>query len=233
MNLMTFVSAARLAAVLALAVLTVALTPAPGASASGFSFTIGSASGAPGGLLAVDVTATAPEPGIGAFTLDVVYDENSFTVTSCRSPFAGCNKDYRPGQVRIAGVPFTPLTGDRLAATIIFQARPGSSGTSALDVQATDVFSGTGDDLVAQTQITDGTLTITPGAPVVKQGDANCDGAVNELDGLAILNHVSGADAGACIAFADANCDNRVDVKDAIFILEGIADFEGASPPAC
>ena len=233
MRQMTFPPAVRLAVVLGLALIAIALAPTPSMSAgSGYSFSIGSGSGAPGGLIAVDVNASAVEPGIGSFTLDIFYDANKVTPQTCRTTFAGCNKDYEPGQIRIAGVPFSPLVGDRLVATLIFQAHPGASGTTELDLTAEDVYGFLGDDLSSSTDITDGTLTITPGGPVVRRGDTTCDGRVDELDGLAILSHLSGEEASPCLAHGDYNCDNRVDVKDAIAILQGIAEI-AAPASAC
>ena len=49
---------------------------------------------APGGTVTVNVTSVALAPGIGAYTIDVVYDGTKISATACTSAAGPCNTAF-------------------------------------------------------------------------------------------------------------------------------------------
>jgi serine protease len=63
-------------------------------------------------------------------------------------------------------------------------------------------------------------------------GDADCDLAVDPVDGLRVLESAAGGDPGAgCLEQADVNCDGAVDVEDLTGILRHVADLPPGDVP--
>jgi hypothetical protein len=202
------------------------------ATTGGFSLSIESASTGPGGLVAVDVSVTAPEPGLGSYTIDVAYDSSRLQVVSCQTIAAGCNAAYQPGTVRIAGVSFAPIVGDRTMATIVFQAI-GPPGSFPLIVTPVDFYDYEGRDVSLSTSLAHGLVTVAPGATSSPIGDADCDGVLTASDSLAILDHVAHSGTAPCIPLADVNCDGRINADDAVAILAVLSATRPPLQPAC
>lgn len=73
------------------------------------------------------------------------------------------------------------------------------------------------------------TRTPTPDGVI---GDASCDGLVNSVDALLILQLIAGLlEAFSCDADVDANGDGRVDSLDAALVLQFDAGFVDSLPP--
>ncbi len=129
------------------------------AQAAVSSVSIDSATVAPGGSAAVNVTAVATTPGIGAYTIDVVYDDSLVTATACTSNPAGlCNAAFAPNTVRFTGFSVTGLTGTVNIGTITFQAGS-TTGVANLDVQVVQLADPTGSEITPGA-VNDGTFTI-------------------------------------------------------------------------
>ncbi len=120
-----------------------------------------------GGSVTVNLNATAPDPGIGAYTFDVVYDGSLVSVTFCHS-FAGvCIEGASVGvnTIRITGEIAvgefaTGQTGSVRLGQITFQAGS-NTGTATLDVQVVTLVDAQGKTLIPRLSITDGTITIS------------------------------------------------------------------------
>ena len=68
--------------------------------------------------------------------------------------------------------------------------------------------------------------TGTPSGKAI-QGDTDCDGDVDSVDGLFVLRDVAGFDPSECIEQGDVDCDEDRDSVDALGILRDVA----ALPP--
>ena len=103
---------------------------------------IGSANVQAGASVNVELTLQAPQTGVGAVTVDILYSEELITATSCSvhvKPGA-CNADFQSGSVRLSLVSDPPLRDFVNLATIEFRAGtlPGSSSLDVIVVQLTD-----------------------------------------------------------------------------------------------
>ena len=117
------------AAYLAAFVLAAALSSITAEGAAGPTVRIGSATGASG----QEVTARlevldVPDPGLGAFTIDIAYDKDVVEAVSCQGDPADsldnavCNTEYKADSVRVAGFRMTSgLTGDVALADVTFR----------------------------------------------------------------------------------------------------------------
>lgn len=95
---------------------------ATAASAAVSSLGIGSADTTPGGTVVVNVTAEATSPGIGAFTVDVSYDDSLVTLSDCTSVPGLCNPAYAAHTARLVGASASGLSGTVVLGTLTFQA---------------------------------------------------------------------------------------------------------------
>lgn len=233
MNQMTlaFSDSPRLVA-LAAAVIAVALavsaTPQPAAAGNGYVLTIDSAVVPPGGAAAVELNLVAPDPGIGSYAIDILYDDSVVDIASCQSIVSGCNKVYGKGVVRIAAAPFASIVGERTLATLVFKTTGG--GETALDVQATNLYDGLGAKVSTGADVFDGTIQAQQeGGPDIQLGDATCDGHVNASDAIRILAEQASATGDLCLPYGDYNCDDIVNTTDVIALLTDFADLAAAS----
>lgn len=83
----------------------------------------------PGGTITLGVWIDAPYPGVGAMTIDVLYDLRNLTAVSCEAtfpdgpgPYAVCNPAYRPDAVRFVGVSVDGASGAVPVGTVTFVA---------------------------------------------------------------------------------------------------------------
>ena len=127
-------------------------------------------------LNALDVTS----PGLGAWTIDVTYDPDVVTATSCSAAQGGvCNEEFAGDQVRITGAVAEGLEGDSLLGSITFECGD-AAGESPLDVSIVTFADGTlGGPVPIDETIVDGTFTCTaeaepePELPKVGTGDTS------------------------------------------------------------
>lgn len=123
---------------------------------------IGSAVVEPGASVGVELTADTVVR-IGAYTIDVVYDNSLLSATSCSANFGGvCNAAFAPNTVRFTGASRQGLTGKVDIGTITFEAGQ-SEGVASLNVLVrvlADANPGAPRDITPSLTIENGTLTI-------------------------------------------------------------------------
>lgn len=97
-----------------------------GVASAANSVSAGSATVVPDGSGSVDVTASAPAAGLGAWEIDIVYDPAVITVDSCDEGSVGlnlCSVDLvADNTVRVVGADAGGADGDLTLATINFTA---------------------------------------------------------------------------------------------------------------
>ena len=81
---------------------------------------------APGTDVVVDVMADAPAPGIGAFTIDVIYDSDLLTAMGADVSNGVCNHSFNEQTVRFVGVAVEGLAGRVRIGRIYFRVGPRS-----------------------------------------------------------------------------------------------------------
>jgi len=203
-----------------------------GQSQIGVTVRAGSDSVAPGGQVTIPVDALDVESK-GAFTVEVKYDSGLLAGVSCDSDplgvfdFGNCSPNYAPGIARCTGVSIAGVSGaDLRLCDITFQADVGAPTGASTPLVANCVVKTdpSGTPILCNTE--DGKITIG-------QGDVNCDGVVNVVDALFILQYEVGlrVDSGGCplpppppdtlnAAGGDVNKDGLTNVVDALFILQ-------------
>jgi len=201
---------------------------------------IGSGSAPPGDSVTVTLEAiNIPDPGLGAFTIDITSDP-VVVHPAGSAPGPGldqfeCNLTYAADTVRCTGLRTDPGgVGDLALAEITFDVDTGASlgEQSPLTVTVVTLADVDGHDIGAGTQ--DGAITAG------LCGDVDCDGDVDAVDALFILQYVVGLRFGSdqCPApvdhlylpAADVNCDGGVDAVDALFVLQHVV---GLRPELC
>jgi hypothetical protein len=82
-----------------------------------------------------------------------------------------------------------------------------------------------------------GAAATTDGGPLAWaggiQGDADCSGSVNPVDGLVILRQDSGSAEAPCAELADVQCDGDIDPIDALQLLRFDAGLSVTQNPGC
>jgi hypothetical protein len=181
-----------LAVAVATAVLAIAGFVAGSVMAVSGSISLSSGSAEPdGGTGTVNLTSNVGAPGLGAWTVDISFDQEVVEVDDCAPAQGGvCNPAFGDGVIRITGASATGLTGEKDLGTITLKCL--AEGTSHLDMTL-DVFAdatiGNPTDIEPAT-INDGTFacetqptaapaaTSTPGAgglPVTGTGGSSSD----------------------------------------------------------
>ena len=162
----TVLSVAAAAALLAGAVLVTQ------AWASSGTLSVGHGSAEPGGRGAVDIVAGVDGEGLGAWTVDVVYDPIVVAAVGCLPHPAGvCSTDYDPDSigagdtVRMTGASAGGLTGEPVLATIEFECA-GAEGATDLEI-IVSVFGDSLDDPndVFSLEVLDGSFTCAEPTP--------------------------------------------------------------------
>ena len=187
-------------------------------------------------LEALDVA----DPGLESYVIDVSYDPGIVDPVACVPDpdglilSANCDIDHAPGVVRCDGLhPTDGLTGQVALCDITFQAVGEICQTSELLP---------GVEELCLTDATCPAVNIEPGSIHVGTicGDVDCDGDVDAVDALFVLQYVVGMRLGGdqCpsppgalyLPTADVNCDGIVDAVDAMFILQYVV---GTRPDLC
>ena len=225
-------------------------TPTATTVPSGVIVRVGGGTVMPGDSITVPVTMeNLPGDGVGAATFEVRYDPSVLSPSSCDADpdslfdFAQCNMDYdndgvNPDSVRVTLVSTAGVAGTEPLANIAFDAI-GSAGDSTLMDLVLSTFSDP-DGLAIAVTVIDDTVTLTsePGG----NGDVNCDGQVNTIDGMFIMQYDVGQRTASdqCPPPADtlylANCDvsgdGQCNAVDALFILQCDVGIANAFCPA-
>jgi len=183
---------------------------------------------------AVELTLSGhSEQAIGAFGIDVLFDEALVTPHSCQTAIAICNTSAQPGLLRLNSVSLIGFSGDIAFATIVFEAVGPAGFTALIDVDVTAIADTVGIDMMDQVSVTDGSVTIDGLAPLTPPGDANCDSTLSAADSLAVIGDLAGVYEAGCFGLADVNCDGKVDAADALTILRAIGGLPLDLPPGC
>ncbi|MGB0388269.1 MAG: cohesin domain-containing protein [Ardenticatenaceae bacterium] len=128
--------------------------------------------------------------GVGALNIDIEYDPSVLQATGCVADpdslfeYSQCNLGFAPNKVRFTALSATGVSGDVALGQVTWKALgdPGESSPLALIINA---FAYPDGDPIS-TSPQDGQLTIrTP-------GDVSCDGLMNVVDILFIMQYVSG-----------------------------------------
>ncbi len=212
-----------LAAVVVLLVL-VAGTLTPRASAESTVLSIGSVSVRTGASTTLDLRAEdIPSPGLGAWTIGIIYDSSVLTVLSCGGGVgtSECNPSFSGNRVQITGAFAEGQLFDVLLASITFACdRTGASDILLIVDDFADATDGSPVPMSFKLQF--GRISCLPASGQANLlGDADCDGLVNSRDALLVLQFEAALiDALPCQDLADVNRDGRVDSLDANLIKQ-------------
>ena len=202
------------------------------------------ASAHPGGTATVSLLAqNVPGRGLGAATVDVVYDPALLSIVSC-TPDPGSVLDLEvcntllADRVRLTALSTSGVAGDAKLASIVFTVNPAAppGGSTPLNVEVITFADPGGGPIphgTAPGRITFGLA-----------GDSNCDGRVDAVDALFTLQYVVGQRTGgtACppspgqiyLPAADVDSSGAVDAVDALFVLQCVAGVPpGNAKPFC
>ncbi len=170
-------------------------------------------------LEATDVGA----PGLGAWQIEVDYDADILTPTTCTPGSGGvCNMHFAPGTVAIVGASATGLRGTLTLGTLGFHCdREGATALAITAVEFADATDGAPQPIAVNIEH-GGVHCLAPEPPPSNlQGDANCDGLVNSIDALIVLQYVARLRSSVpCPDLADFNRDGRITSVDAALILQ-------------
>ena len=195
---------------------------------------VGSTSASVGGQGVVELEALEiVAPGLGAWTIDVVYDPEIASVVECEADHGGvCNPAYAEDRIRVAGTSVYGLPGNQRLAVISFACN--AVGQSDLVPVLRVLADATpGGLLPVDAAVQSGSISCAeqgvvpaPGpeptdAPGELPGDANCDRSVNAIDAAVILQFDARLiGALPCEHAADVNEDGAVNAIDAAVILQ-------------
>jgi hypothetical protein len=204
----------------------------PGAGATEHpTVSVNSAEAAAGSTVAVTVHGDSGASTVGAFTVDLAYDPAVLSATDCLSTVGLCRTGVTPATTRVAGASLGGISGPFQFMTVTFDVIGPPGSVSPLDVQVIELSDMQYQDLIPQTEVTDGQVSV-PAAAQVK-GDADCDGDVTSLDALAVLRDVAGKEAAPCPGPADTDCDGEITSLDSLAILRYVASLPASTPGGC
>lgn len=191
------------------------------ASAQGETVSIGRTTVMPGGegdvdLIAHDIVA----PGLGAWTIDIIYDASVVTPLACGQQAGGyCNVHYAPNLVRVTGAKAEGLLGDIQLASITFRCE--RTGATALSLSLQAFHDGTdGEPMLINAETVEGAVYCNSQAAPPLLGDVNCDGRVNSIDAALVLQYTARlVTTLPCLSNGDMNGDGVVNSIDAFLIL--------------
>jgi len=165
----------------------------------------------------------AGAPGLGAWQIEVDYDANVLTPTTCTAGLGGiCNMNFAPGTVAIVGASANGLRGTVTLATLGFHCdREGASALAITAVEFSDATTGAPQPIAVNVQHGSVHCLAPEPPPSNLQGDANCDGLVNSIDALIVLQYVARLRSSVpCPDLADFNHDGHITAVDAALILQ-------------
>jgi hypothetical protein len=187
-----------------------------------------------GGQVTVSLQGESGDTTFGAFTIDVEYDPSVVSASSCTSEAGFCNAGSAETSVRVAGVYFPGVRGHAEFAVITFDVMDGAGESTPLDVQIVDLANGQAQDIISEAEVHDGQVTVLGGpGPSLRLGDADCDGGIDSVDGLAILRDVAGVDEAGCREAADVDCDGDLTTVDSLGILRYVVSLPFNAPAGC
>jgi hypothetical protein len=160
-------------------------------------------------------------PGLGAWIIDIDYDDDILSAVSCSAPSGAiCNTSFGPSTVRVVGASADGIEGDVLLSTIRF--RCDDEGASALGLTAVELADATnGQPQDIDADIVHGTINCVEAGISELEGDANCDGVVNSVDALIVLQFVARLRTSVpCPDLADVDDNGRISAIDAALILQ-------------
>jgi hypothetical protein len=168
-------------------------------------------------------TTDVGSPGLGAWQIDIDYNPDIVTPLACTAgPASVCNVNYGPGTVRVVGAASNGRRGDVTLSTVQF--RCDHVGATALAITAMEFHDATsGAPQPINVNIEHGSINcLSPEPPQsTLNGDANCDGLVNSIDALIVLQYVAALRSSVpCPNLADYNHDGRISAVDAALILQ-------------
>jgi hypothetical protein len=101
----------------------------------------------------------APELGLAAWQIDVLYDDTNLLATGCASvPEGTCNEALAPNAVSSSGIVVDAVTGQFTAAEFTFNAIGATNGCSPLTIQVTTFVDP--EDVATNPTITNGEMCI-------------------------------------------------------------------------
>ena len=187
----------------------------------------------PGGQGFINLeTLDIDSPGVGAWTIDILYDPTVVTPVLCGAHSSGlCNPEYTPNTIRVIGADSSGLAGDTTLAQITFACKQEGAATSLTIIMASIVDNTAGDPQPIAVAIVHGNVTCTgqqptptppptppPSGPL---GDVDCDGFVTSVDALLILQlRADLISSLPCPENGDVNGDGEISVVDAALILQ-------------
>ena len=207
-------------------VIALSLLAAPHASAQEEALSVGHVTAAPGTWGFVDLEAlNIPEPGVGAWTIDVTYDPTLVTAMACAAELDAlsfCNEAFSANTVRSVGAHAArfdapALTGDVRLARIFFECGDAEGTAELTPVIRTFSDASVGEPQPINATLQPGTITCAqPAATATPLSDLfNCDDFATQADAQAVLD-------------ADPSDPNNLDADD-----DGIAcEAEPPAPPA-
>ena len=168
-----------------------------------------------GGSVNVDVVSQATAPGLGAWAIDVEFDQSVVDATSCTTNLSWgqvCNPNFMPSFpdpgpdnfARTVGAEDDGVIGTVRLSTFTFEATGSAGECSTLTVTAPELFDRYSEPIVSPT-VSNGQIC------VVACADLNGDGRVNLADGVRILLHIL---FGRYSVSADLDADGDVDGRD-------------------
>lgn len=128
------------------------------AQAGGVSISDGSAADGDSGTVTLDVSGLGGE-GLGAWTVDISYDNSLLTATDCTAEQGGvCNENFSDDSVRITGASAGGISDDTSLGSITFECD--GEGTSSLSISLSVYADATiGDPQDMDPSVSNGTFT--------------------------------------------------------------------------